>query len=63
MGVSDPGGNGQKLMHRKYHLQMRKNLITVKLTMPWNRLPREAVKILKNYLDTILYHVLWDYPA
>ncbi|KAJ7399688.1 hypothetical protein BTVI_112602 [Pitangus sulphuratus] len=33
--------NGQKLMHRKFHLNMRKNF-TVRVTEHWNRLPRQV---------------------
>jgi len=33
--------NGHKLKH-KFHLNMRKNF-TLKVTEPWNRLPRENV--------------------
>lgn len=55
-------GNGQKLVHRKFHLNKRKNF-TVQLTVHRNRLTREVVEspsleILKNCLDVILCHVL-----
>ncbi|KAJ7411947.1 hypothetical protein BTVI_48112 [Pitangus sulphuratus] len=33
-------GNRQKLMHRKFHLNMRKNFFTVHVTPYWRRLPR-----------------------
>lgn len=51
-------GNGQKPMHRKFHLNMRKNF-TVKVTEHCNRLPRVVVQsssleISKSHLDTIL---------
>lgn len=54
---------GQKLMHRKLHLNRRIIFFTVRVTAHWNRLPRERVKslsldILKNCLDEILYHGL-----
>ena len=63
-----PGGNRQKLMHRKFHLNMRKSFFIVPVTEHWKRLPRENVKhpsleIFKNHLDTILCHVLWGAPA
>lgn len=48
-------GNGQKLTHRKLHLNRRKNVFTVWVTKHWNRLPREVVgspslEIFKNSL-------------
>ncbi|KGL83443.1 hypothetical protein N309_08617, partial [Tinamus guttatus] len=36
--------DGSKLKHRKFHLHMRKNFCTVRVTEPWNRLPREVVE-------------------
>lgn len=51
-------GNRQKLMHEKFHLNIKTNLFTVRVTTRWNRLSREAVgppllEIFKNHLDTI----------
>ncbi|KFZ65849.1 hypothetical protein N321_05365, partial [Antrostomus carolinensis] len=51
--------NGHKLQHRKFHLTIRKNFFTVRVTEQWNRLPREVVEspsleIFKNHLDKIL---------
>jgi len=32
-------GNGNKLKHRKFRLNMRKNFFTLRQTEPWNSLP------------------------
>ncbi|KGL75621.1 hypothetical protein N309_04843, partial [Tinamus guttatus] len=51
--------NECKLKHRKFNLHMRKNLFTVRVTEPWNRLPREvmdspSLEIFKTHLDAVL---------
>ncbi|PKU46061.1 hypothetical protein llap_3630 [Limosa lapponica baueri] len=56
-------GNRQKLEHRKYHSNMRKNFFTVRVTEHRNRLPREVVgspslEIFKTLLDAVLSNVL-----
>jgi len=57
-------GNGHKLKPWKIHLHMRKNFFPLRLTEPWNRLPREVVdspslEIFKTHLDAFLCSLLW----
>ncbi|KGL73726.1 hypothetical protein N309_08212, partial [Tinamus guttatus] len=52
-------GNGWKLKHQKFHRNLRKNFLTVRVTEHWNRLPREVVEspsleIFKTRLDAVL---------
>jgi len=56
-------GNGHKLKHRKFQMNMRKNFFTLRVTEPWNRLPREVVEspsleIFKTCLDKVLCSLL-----
>jgi len=62
-------GNGHKLKHRKFQLNTRKNFFPLRVTEPWNRLPREVVdspslEIFKTRLDQgpVLQSALGD-PA
>jgi len=56
-------GNGHKLKHRKFRLNMRKNFFPLRVTEHWNRVPREAVdspslEIFKTHLDEFLCSLL-----
>ena len=56
-------GDGHKLMQRKFHLNMRKNFLTLRVTEHWNRLPRGVLdspplEIFKTRLDKVLYSLL-----
>ncbi|KGL75142.1 hypothetical protein N309_05247, partial [Tinamus guttatus] len=51
--------NGHELKHQKFHRNLRKNFLTVKVVEHWNRLPREvmespSLEIFKIHLDTSL---------
>ncbi|GAB0197214.1 hypothetical protein GRJ2_002186700 [Grus japonensis] len=57
-------GNRHKLEHGKFHLNMRKNFFPLRVTKPWDRLPREAVESpplerFQTRLDAILCNLLW----
>jgi len=56
-------GNGHKLKHRKFLLNMRKNFFPQRVMEPWNRLPRETVdspflEIFQTCLDVVLCSLL-----
>jgi len=37
-------GNGHKLKHKRLPLIIRKHVFTVRVTEPWNRLPRRILQ-------------------
>ena len=52
-------GDGHKLKHRWFPLNMRKHFFTVRVTEHWHRLPRETVEcpsleIFRSCLDMVL---------
>jgi len=56
-------GNGRKLKHRKFCLNMRKNFFPLRVMEPWNRLPREimespSLEIFKALLNKVLCGLL-----
>ena len=42
-------GNGHKLQHKKFLLNMRKNFFTLRVTEHWHRLPREEFPFLETF--------------
>jgi len=56
-------GNGHKLKHGKFQLNMRKNFFPLRVMEPWNKLPRGVVcspslEIFKTRLNVVLFNLL-----
>ncbi|KAK4829864.1 hypothetical protein QYF61_007256 [Mycteria americana] len=56
-------GNGHKLKHRRFTLNIRKHFFTVRVTEHWHRLPREIVESpslgkFRSHLDMVLSNQL-----
>jgi len=56
-------GNKHRLMHRKFHLNTRKNLLNLRVMEHWKKLPRGVVdspslEIFKPLLDDVLCSLL-----
>lgn len=57
-------GNRWKMMHRKFHLTIRRNIFTVQVAKHWNRLPREVAESSPRKYSRISwtqsYEILWS---
>ncbi|KGL74810.1 hypothetical protein N309_09725, partial [Tinamus guttatus] len=51
--------NSHKIKHQKFHRNLRKKFLTVRVTEHWNRFPRQVVEppsldIFKSHFDAAL---------
>ena len=52
-------GDGLKLHHWRFRLDIRKNFFTERVMKHWNRLSRESLEVLKRYVDVALRDVVY----
>ena len=54
--IDKPRGSRHKLEHKKFHLNMRKNCLALRVSEHWKKLPREVVEspleIFRAWQDT-----------
>ena len=57
-------GSGRRLEHMGFHINMRKNFFTMRVTEHWNWLPREvgspSLETFKAHLEVFLSHLIQE---
>ena len=62
-GGAQQQDKGHELVHRKFHMNMRTNFFTLRVTEHWNKLTKKAaetpsMEIFKSCLDTFLCNIM-----